>query len=494
MDTHSAQRACSLALVGMGCRFPGQVVTPQDLWRLLVHPAGDVAVSWSPESGLDPNGSMRQAAMLQPGDRFDAASLSIPHHASTGLDARQAQILEVVRQALQDAGISPENLRQVHAGLYVAGLAPDAPGLDGCTFVDMTRASLQATTRRALRALADGACHVAIAGGVGMLPDGRGEGVGIVVLRPLDAALAAGRRIHAVVGPSDTVRGATDRPVSATDHVWEFELSQDASPWHHVVQGKVVFPAARCLAAVLAAGGMLDGRNAVAGVALPRDLRSESRLRVAISGVDQRFTVWGRVNDEATWRERARGYLAPREAPPPDHLAFPGDGATGLTKLALAPEVYTRLAARGINCGPGFRPITRLHLGQREALAELALTDDDPLTAQARSDAGHAPPPALIDGALQALIVALSPDEALAAGGLPLLPVSMDDMRCYRSMGGNGYAYCRITSVGASAMEGDIILLAADGRLCGEILGIRYQQVAAPSRMASDETSKYSID
>jgi len=61
-------------------------------------------------------------------------------------------------------------------------------------------------------------------------------------------------------------------------------------------------------------------------------------------------------------------------------------------------------------------------------------------------------------------------------------------------MGCSGYAYCRITSVGASAMEGDIILLAADGRLCGEILRIRYQQVAAPSRMASDETSKYSID
>jgi acyl transferase domain-containing protein len=477
----------------MGCRFPGQVVTPQDLWRLLVHPAGDVAVSWSPESGLDPNGSMRQAAMLQPGDRFDAASLSIPHHASTGLDARQAQILEVVRQALQDAGISPENLRQVHAGLYVAGLAPDAPGLDGCTFVDMTRASLQATTRRALRALADGACHVAIAGGVGMLPDGRGEGVGIVVLRPLDAALAAGRRIHAVVGPSDTVRGATNRPVSATDHVWEFELSQDASPWHHVVQGKVVFPAARYLSAVLAAGGMLDGRNALAGVALPRGLGSESRLRVAIS-IDQRFTVWGRAHHEATWRERAHGYLVPQAMPSPDHLAFPGNGATGLPKLALAAEVYQRLATQGINCRPGFRPIERLHLGHREALAELALMDDDPSTAWARSDAGHAPQPALIDGALQALIVAWSPDEAPVADGLALLPASIDDMRWYRSMGRNGYAFCRITSVGAWAMEGDVILLAADGSLCGELLGIRYQQVAAALPMASNETSKYSID
>jgi len=344
MDTRSAQRSHFLAIVGMGCRFPGQAVTPQDLWQFLVHPMGDVAVAWSP---------MGDAAMLQPGDRFDAASLSIPHRASTSLDVRQRRILAVIRHALQDAGVTPNGLREVQAGLYVAGLAPDAPGLDGCTFVDMARSSLQVATHRALRALADGACEVAIAGGVGMLPDGRGEGVGIVVLSPLAAALAAGKRIHATIGPSQTVPGATDDRVSAADHIWEFELSQDASPWHHVVQGKVVFPAARCLSAVLAAGGMLDGRNAVAGVALPRDLRSESRLRVAISGVDQRFTIWGRAHHEATWRERARGYLAPQEAPPPDHLAFPGDGATGLTKLALAPEVYTRLADGRSVDGPG---------------------------------------------------------------------------------------------------------------------------------------------
>ena len=121
-----------VAIIGMACRFPGPAPARgdglADFWRQLV--AGENAVIKGPPGSVigraghfAPNSdvkheAMRYGAHLQDIDLFDAEFFRIAPVEAQMLDPQQRMMLETSWHALENAGISPESLRNSRTGIY----------------------------------------------------------------------------------------------------------------------------------------------------------------------------------------------------------------------------------------------------------------------------------------------------------------------------------------------------------------------------------------
>ncbi|MEU1217038.1 type I polyketide synthase [Streptomyces sp. NPDC005790] len=118
-----------VAIVGIGCRFPGGIETPADLWRLLAD-GGEVLSEFPQDRGWDlkqlfdedpdvPGSSYaRTGGFLDTATEFDAEFFGISPRESMAMDPQQRLILETSWLALEDAGIDPTTLRRTAAGMF----------------------------------------------------------------------------------------------------------------------------------------------------------------------------------------------------------------------------------------------------------------------------------------------------------------------------------------------------------------------------------------
>ncbi|MGW0738207.1 beta-ketoacyl synthase N-terminal-like domain-containing protein, partial [Streptomyces sp. NPDC002851] len=259
-----------IAVVGLGCKLPGGVETPEALWRALADGLDAVrevpADRWNIADWLDEDlnatGKMttRWGGFLDDIGAFDAELFRISPTEARQMDPQQRMALEVAWAAVEDARMRPDGLSGTRTGVFVGTMAQEyhlatgadprqigthsavgwdnsiiaariayTLGLQGPALSVATACSSSLTaTHLAMRSLRDGECDLALAGGVnvmlhphttvamtkfgGMNPSGqcrafdagaggyvRGEGCGVVVLRRLSDALAAGDRIYAVI-------------------------------------------------------------------------------------------------------------------------------------------------------------------------------------------------------------------------------------------------------------------------------------------------------
>ena len=260
-----------IAIVGMGCRFPGGADDPERCWDLLREgrdATRDVpADRWDADAYYDPDpeavGKMitRRGGFLDRVDLFDPAFFGISPREAQTLDPQQRLLLEVAFEALEDGGLAPDQLRGSQTGVFVgittsdyakvigageagqtdvyaatgnalnaaAGRLSFVLGLHGpCAAVDTACSSSLTAIHLACQSLRNGECDLALAGGVnvvllpdaavlfskwGMLaPDGRcktfdagadgfvrAEGCGVLALKRLSVARAAGDRILALI-------------------------------------------------------------------------------------------------------------------------------------------------------------------------------------------------------------------------------------------------------------------------------------------------------
>jgi candicidin polyketide synthase FscB len=122
-----------LAIVGMGCRYPGGALSPAGLWEL-VSRGGDAISSfpldrgWQsfPTAETDSQGEGRgpggEGGFLYDAAEFDAAFFGIGPREALAMDPQQRQLLEVSWEALEDAGIDPRSLRESQTGVF-AGIS-----------------------------------------------------------------------------------------------------------------------------------------------------------------------------------------------------------------------------------------------------------------------------------------------------------------------------------------------------------------------------------
>jgi acyl transferase domain-containing protein len=111
-----------IAIIGMGCRFPGNASSPESYWELLRQGRDGVVEipkgRWKDSETLKPH--MRRGGYLPEIDRFDAAYFGIAPREAQQIDPQQRLLLEVAWEALWDAGIVPASLTGTDAGVFVA--------------------------------------------------------------------------------------------------------------------------------------------------------------------------------------------------------------------------------------------------------------------------------------------------------------------------------------------------------------------------------------
>jgi amino acid adenylation domain-containing protein/non-ribosomal peptide synthase protein (TIGR01720 family) len=124
-----------IAVIGIGCRFPGNVSSPEDFWQLLI--SGTNAITpvpgnrWDMDAYYDAaagtRGRMytREGGFITDADKFDPLFFGISPKEANAMDPQQRLLLEVCWEALEHAGIRPSSLRGSDSGVFIGMGADD---------------------------------------------------------------------------------------------------------------------------------------------------------------------------------------------------------------------------------------------------------------------------------------------------------------------------------------------------------------------------------
>src|ERR1700749_1953557 len=148
---HRSSMEEPIAIIGLGCRFPGGVHGPEDYWQFLSE--GRSAVGelppdrWAPFEDGSPEvaaalaRTTRSGSFLDDADDFDADFFEVSSREAVKMDPQQRLLLEVAWEALEHAGIPPSSLRRSQTGVFAGACytdygylaAIDLPGVDAWT-------------------------------------------------------------------------------------------------------------------------------------------------------------------------------------------------------------------------------------------------------------------------------------------------------------------------------------------------------------------------
>ncbi len=118
-----------IAVVGMGCRYPGNVKTPDQFWDLLSSGRDilrdipgerwDVEAHYDPEVTVPGKMYVRQGYYLDDIDQFDPQFFGLSPREAESLDPQQRLVMEICWETLEHAGIAPSSLKGGKTGVFV---------------------------------------------------------------------------------------------------------------------------------------------------------------------------------------------------------------------------------------------------------------------------------------------------------------------------------------------------------------------------------------
>jgi acyl transferase domain-containing protein/NADPH:quinone reductase-like Zn-dependent oxidoreductase/acyl carrier protein len=128
-------RAEPIAVIGMGCRFPGGANSPELFWQMLAngvdaitevpHDRWDIDALYDPAPNMPGKMSTRYGGFIDRVDEFDAAYFGIAPREAARMDPQQRLLLEVAYEALDDAGLPRDQLAGTRAGVFIASYNDD---------------------------------------------------------------------------------------------------------------------------------------------------------------------------------------------------------------------------------------------------------------------------------------------------------------------------------------------------------------------------------
>ncbi len=128
-ENESLRQFEPIAVVGMGCRFPGHAWSPQEFWQVLGQGRDTVtdipSNRWEVDTYYDPDweapGKMytRQGAFLSKIESFDPAFFGITPQEAKAIDPQQRILLEVSWETFEQAGLNPDRLRGSQTGVFI---------------------------------------------------------------------------------------------------------------------------------------------------------------------------------------------------------------------------------------------------------------------------------------------------------------------------------------------------------------------------------------
>ncbi len=303
-----------IAIVGMACRFPGGANNPDAFWRLLNDSRDvisevpserwDMDAYYSPDAGSPGKSISKWGGFLEDAapDRFDASFFRMSPREATALDPQQRLLLEVSWEALENAGIPADALKNRRVGVYVGIGTADYQGghlwresldnIDPYTgtgaadfsaagrisyfygfrgpslSVDTACSSSLVAFHLACQALRNGECETALVAGVNSLlspnlfvyltqlgvlsPDGRckafdssgkgyvrAEGCGVLVLKRLSDAQTYGDDVLALVRASVVNQDGGGESLTAPDRSAQESMIRDTLDQARLTAGDI---------------------------------------------------------------------------------------------------------------------------------------------------------------------------------------------------------------------------------------------------------------
>ncbi len=278
-----ARRA--VAIVGIGCRFPGGVVDPSGFWRLLLEgrdaiaevPASriDVEQYFDPRQATPGKMASHLGGFLDHIEEFDAAFFGISPREAERMDPQQRLLLETAWEAFEDAGVDVNQLEGTRTGVYVGQWTSD---FESRLFADAAAVDFQMTTGSGRYAASGRVSYTFGLRGPSMTVDSACSSslaavhLAVGAIRSGECSMALAGGVNIILQPQISVAYSQSRMIAPDGHCKFGDASGDG----YVRSEGVAFVLLKPLAQALADGDRIHA--VVRGSAINNDGRSSGVL------------------------------------------------------------------------------------------------------------------------------------------------------------------------------------------------------------------------